>query len=75
MFNLWSASLKERISLVGSSDRSLFVMANPTIPGAPYHLIHDLLNSCGGSSRELEDAAEVGTFTTPTLLVIGSRTD
>ncbi|KAM0756283.1 hypothetical protein T439DRAFT_320987 [Meredithblackwellia eburnea MCA 4105] len=35
-----------------------FLMANPAIPGAPYNLYRELLNSAGGSSRELEIAAE-----------------
>ena len=34
-------------------------MANPCVPGAPYNLYRDLLNAAGGSSRELEIAAEV----------------
>lgn len=34
-------------------------MANPAIPGAPYYLFRDLLHGAGGSSRELEIAAEV----------------
>ncbi|KAL8287012.1 hypothetical protein RQP46_004018 [Phenoliferia psychrophenolica] len=33
-------------------------MANPCIPGAPYSFYRDLLNAAGGSSRELEIAAE-----------------
>ncbi|KAL8286609.1 hypothetical protein RQP46_004137 [Phenoliferia psychrophenolica] len=37
---------------------SHFLMANPCIPGAPYNLYRDLLNAAGGSSRELEIAAE-----------------
>ncbi|KAK4053780.1 hypothetical protein OIV83_001436 [Microbotryomycetes sp. JL201] len=37
---------------------SLFVMANPCVPGMNYHLYRDLLHASGGSSREAEIAAE-----------------
>lgn len=37
-------------------------MANPSIPGTAYHLYRELLNSAGGSSREIEIAAEVRPF-------------
>ncbi|KAK4058868.1 hypothetical protein OIO90_000314 [Microbotryomycetes sp. JL221] len=37
---------------------SLFVLANPCIPGMSYGLFRDLLHASGGSSKEAEIAAE-----------------
>lgn len=34
-------------------------MANPSIPGMSYWLMRDLLHAAGGSSKEMEIAAEV----------------
>lgn len=39
--------------------QSLFVMANPAIPGLDYWTYRNLLHNAGGSSREMEIAAEV----------------
>ncbi|KAM0792270.1 hypothetical protein ACM66B_004962 [Microbotryomycetes sp. NB124-2] len=37
---------------------SLFLLANPHVPGMSYNLYRDLLHASGGSSREAEIAAE-----------------
>lgn len=37
-------------------------MANPSVPGMDYWMIRDLLHAAGGSSKEMEIAAEVSSI-------------